>query len=540
MFQQCDDGSHEISLHNIHNPSASRFSNTSGILRWSRDSGISYSLTFHGIPGFGPFHNHGQNRVLRGVGRFLETNLSQPTWIAETDDGTEVRLYGVIEVPSTSQTTGTSGFSVSCQVIGTAQFAVVEIPTTRALAFENATEEPYRMLFTGGAGLRHHSTEQVEFTENGTTTTTYRCSIILSDAPRVALGGANCQVKCQPGGWLAFGNAPVATECEVGAFPEQNFVSFLNGTKVGFHWADQKTNPNIIRRTYFGWEKSRKPDGDRVDHQPLPIMAGIEVFEYGEEVRDLLPGFFSEFVQRSQQIDFAIALHPLWTALNSVLQDRLALASVSLERIVSIWDDCRQQILNGSPTSDRSFWKNKPLLKKIRKAVLDRLNSFRGNNHKEGFLQRVTNSLLESLALMIGGESCRTLTDKERKELFDVLTSRINHLTQIPNSARLRRPFEDLEIALTSRDEEAILKRNTALRGRHEGTGMDLESLDLSAEYFDCIRMLITKFVLKVCDYEGPFIDYASRPTTGNFEIQRLKSSVPQSSGLGTGENDKP
>ena len=34
--------------------------------------------------------------------------------------------------------------------------------------------------------------------------------------------------------------------------------------------------------------------------------------------------------------------------------------------------------------------------------------------------------------------------------------------------------------------------------------------------------MLITKFVLALCGYKGPYVDYASRPVNGNFEIKRL------------------
>ena len=51
---------------------------------------------------------------------------------------------------------------------------------------------------------------------------------------------------------------------------------------------------------------------------------------------------------------------------------------------------------------------------------------------------------------------------------------------------------------------------------------MAIENLDQSIEYFDRLRMLITKFVLKLCDYRGPYIDYASRPSAGNFDVRRL------------------
>lgn len=51
-----------------------------------------------------------------------------------------------------------------------------------------------------------------------------------------------------------------------------------------------------------------------------------------------------------------------------------------------------------------------------------------------------------------------------------------------------------------------------------------MSALDKETEYFDRLRMLLTKFVLKLCEYPGPYIDYASRPTSGNFEVKRMAS----------------
>jgi hypothetical protein len=71
---------------------------------------------------------------------------------------------------------------------------------------------------------------------------------------------------------------------------------------------------------------------------------------------------------------------------------------------------------------------------------------------------------------------------------------------------------------------------NVCSRLRH-GNSQDadaLEDLDVIAQTFDYLRMLLTKFVLKLCNYYGPYIDYASRPISGDFEIQRL-TTPPES-----------
>lgn len=226
-------------------------------------------------------------------------------------------------------------------------------------------------------------------------------------------------------------------------------------------------------------------------------MGGIDVFEYGEEVLSHLPSLFQRFVARNEVFDFALALHPLWTALDGVLDNRLALASVALERTASLWEACKAEVLSGPPQRDSSVWKNKPLLKTLRVRLINQLNEF------------------------ITSDPCRDLREAEKREFCDVLTARINNLTGIPNSARLRKPFEDLLIPLSDEDNDAIVQRNSALHGRREGA-VTIENLDRSVEYFDRLRMLITKFVLRLCDYRGPCVDYASRPPAGNFEVKRL------------------
>jgi len=454
--------------------------------------------------------------------------LDQPRWTAKTDDGTDVRLYGVNEVPSSKQTTGTSGFSVSCSFEGTALFAVVEIPTSRLLAFDNSTEEDFRMFFVGASGRRHHHQQEVEFHGgDGSSIKTCRCSIVLSDSPRVSLVSAHALVECQPAGWLAFGQEPFTSEREIGAFTEQSFVSFLNGRKTPFFWIDRRQPSGVIRRTYFGWVKAGHQDYESCHHQPLPIMDGIEVFQYGEIVRDLLPAFFRRFVDRSREFNFGIVLHPLWTALEGILDDRLALASVSLERTASMWDDCRDRLLSGPFVSDASFWKKKAFLRGIRKQLQEVLKGIvRNDNSKPAIIERVKNGLFTTLSTLVGGDYCQSLTPPEREELSEVLKARIiNNLTGIPNSARLRRPFEDLRIKLSELDQEALQKRNDALHGE-AGMGTDLAQLDVSAQYFDSIRMMITKFVLAICDYPGPFIDFASRPADGNSEVRTMKEEI--------------
>ena len=523
MFDQHADGSHEITLQKIQCPGCDVYPQTSGVLRWQRDAGATFELNFAGVHSLTGTKFYKQPyRESPGVGRFADTDLNLPDWVAETDDGTRVALFGVNQTPTSTQTRGTGGDSVNCSFKGMALFALVDIPVTRALAFENSTVEGYRMFFTGNTGHRHHDSQEVSFTDsNGTITTTMRCSTLLAESPRTSLVAGNALVKCQPSGWLGFETAPVDQDCEIGAFAEQSFVSFLNGEKVPFHWADRKLEGNV-RRTYFGWVRAKLKDREEPDHQPLPFLGGVEVFTFGEEVLSHLPAFFQKYVERYRVFDFTAALHPLWTALDrdSVLQDRLALASVSLERTTAYWVDCRKEVLGGALLSDSSIWKQKPLLKSLRKLLKRRLDELLSPaGRKKRALSFLMNELSMSLKQFLSSDPCRSLSDVEKSELHEVVQARINQITAPPNSAKLRAPFLDLQIELSPQDEEALQKRNDALHGR-QSSGSELAVLDKEAEYFDRIRMLISKFVLRLCEYPGPYIDYASRPETGNFEVK--------------------
>lgn len=529
MFDQHDDGSHEITLHNVRCPGCEQFPKTSGTLRWAKHTGVRYSVTFDGIFSLqgSPFDGAPQPSTA-GVGRLLSMNLDQPRWLAETDDGTEVRLYGVREEPTSSTSDGTPGSSVSCAFKGIAMFAVVDIPTCRMLAFDNSTEQDYRLFFIGTAGMRFHRQDRVSFHKaDGSVHFTTRCSIRLSESPVVELVAAHGLVKCQPGGWLAFAEAPTASDCEMPAFAEQAFISFLNGDLVPFPWADRRISPATIRRTYYGWVKARQIDRTEPHHQPLPFLGGVEVFTHGDDVLSRLPDFFTNFVDRSRLFDFGIAMHPLWTALHGVLDDRLALASVSLERTASSWKHCRAAILKDA-RRETSVWKRRPLMKALRRVLLDRLaTALSAESRKRRCQSRLIDTLIACLNDFLASDPCRSLDDHEKTELRDVMTARINNMTDMPNSAKLRQPFDDLQLPLSDGELEALQQRNAALHGRKQDGTADVASLDLSTQYFDRLRMLVTKFVLKLCDYEGPYIDYASRPPTGNFEVKTLANESP-------------
>jgi hypothetical protein len=410
-------------------------------------------------------------------------------------------------------------------------YAVVDLPTHRKLAFDNNTSEDFRLFYVGHSGRKFHIREEDVFFRDHDLTEykNSRCSATLTDEPRVAVVCSNQLVKCKPSAWISFEQAPVDDDLKLFGHNEIQFISFLHGRKIVSHWADRRMSPDLIRRTYYGWVKISNSNYEDCDHQPLPYLSGVVSLQYSGDVLDQLPELYQKFCETSRLIDYEEILHPLWTAFNGVLQDRLALASVSLERLASVWDRARENILEGPPRSNNSVWKQKPFLRRLRKTLIAALNKvWEKQPANERCTSKIVSCLKIKLKEFILGKDCESLSEEERQELKAVISTRLNNITQIPNSANLRRPFEDLALKLATKEQEALMKRNDALHGNQEEGELSILDHDLSTEYFDHLRMLITKFILKVCRYEGPFIDYASRPETGNFSVVALENILPR------------
>jgi hypothetical protein len=144
-------------------------------------------------------------------------------------------------------------------------------------------------------------------------------------------------------------------------------------------------------------------------------------------------------------------------------------------------------------------------------------------SRKKNYLGWIVSELSRIVCQFVSSDVCRSLSENDKEELREVVLSNIEKCTNPPNSFSLQVPFLDLQIELSAKERDALKKRNDALHGR-QCDESDLVALDDESEYCDCIRMLITKFALRLCNYEGPYIDYASRPASGNFEVKSLES----------------
>lgn len=339
--------------------------------------------------------------------------------------------------------------------------------------------------------MRHDRTEPVKFVaRDGSSIETRRAYTGLSG--RFALVGAGL-VRHSPGGWLAY-KSDVPGEEDIGGTPEQLFASFLNGHKVPFHWRDRRNN-GIIQRTYFGWQVLKHEHYDGIMVLPLD---GIEAAQYGSEVLQCLPSLFEGFSEALGQVDFAPALGSMWIARGLYLDHRMAVASVGVEQILRAWRAWKKAHPEPEVTPKQSFWRDEALKKLF---------------IQDGLLP-VLNKLLEDNRLT-------HLTPVEKQEL-SVLRSRLESAWRPKNETVLATPFAEAGLILSESEIEAIKRRDPHLHGESLDYPLTTADLDLQAIHFDSLCMLITKFVLKLSRYKGPYRDFASRPMEANFEIKRL------------------
>ncbi len=107
-------------------------------------------------------------------------------------------------------------------------------------------------------------------------------------------------------------------------------------------------------------------------------------------------------------------------------------------------------------------------------------------------------------------------------DLKKVLEAKIANLTSAPKSLKLQRPFKENGMSLSSFETAALKQRNSALHGNDRGAS-SLAMRDEANRTFDVMRMLIGKCILKICKYEGPYIDYVSRPESGDFKVEWMR-----------------
>ena len=496
---QLEDGTHVIPIHRVRFSGCESYKAATGVVHWNMERGVSFNINFPDVHQFDLSSYWQPAANFAGVGRF-SPHSQVPSWTAETAEGHAVRLYGTCDKPTSRIHYGTNGSGHSSSVSGSVMFAEINLPASNPLSFFNATLPHPRMLFIGH-GIRHWtSVEPVEFSYDGGTTTTNRCTVPLNETPDVRIVGADARINLPTAGWLTFDPNQDIESLSFPCSSERSFMSFLNGRSVPFMWMDVFPREDIVRRVYFGWSRIQKEDTDFTDTEPLPMCGSVESFQFGQEVTNRLPDLFRRWVSLNSQFEFAWVLSPLWTARRSFLDDKVALASISLERLAAEWGAFRKR--SNAHESESGIWQDQKLTD-LKRRLLTVVDEFElPENHNEG--------------------AC-TSTNDFREALNKVRNQIHGSLFGPGNRDKLTRVFQDLNLPISETERKTINFRNKALHGNRTLGGHHTSDFDDDAHRYDILRMLVTKAILGILRYDGPFMNYAGRPESGNFPVESLQ-----------------
>lgn len=496
--QQLDDGSHLIPIHRIRCAGCESHPAVTGSVRWSPERGTTFEIDLPAVSQAELPRYYRVDDARVGCGRFMQPS-TEARWTAETSAGLPVRLYATQETPSYETHYGTHGSGFSSRIAGKATFVEVHLPKNDPLAFWGPIESAQR-FFLVGFGSRHWTTtDRVSYLCDSAVVTMNRCSLLLSDISTVRIVGAGPRVCLPLGAWLECDTSDAEDPFTYPRSTDRSFISFLTGRRIPFLWHDTLISDSILRRVYFGWNVVDLEEITESHTQPLPLHDSIEALRFSREVVGQLPALYERYRDLNECFEFEWILHPIWTANRGVMDDRLALVSVSLERLATEWSN----------------------LKKTRDGISSRAHEIWKDERIGGIRDRLSQALEEAIAeSRLSSDSA----DDSEQTIASLLRKRIQNIAQSPNADRLVGVFMDLGMVLTVEEKKAIGNRNRALHGARTLRGFATADFDVEAERFDTIRILITKALLKLLRYRGPYINYVARPDQGNFPVERLES----------------
>lgn len=485
----CEDGDHVFPVTAVRRLPGSFHENSSGEVRWNHREGVSFrfellaktlSEVFTPLPA-----------PTGGSGSIHSISLDHE-WAATLANGTDILLYGATERQTGQMTYGTSGSSSGRMVRGNAAYAKVALGRDEDLSFWNDTGVTNRLYFVGLDMLPWPEDEMVPWQKGESSGRFSRASMSL--CPSLRLVRAQKSPHEEKAVWLTYTADGKANEfwfdkpCE----DAKGFVSLLVGRATPFLWKDTFIDNDRLTRLYMmGHGRRHSINGGE---QPFPLGRSTEMFKHGRDIIRQLPAMFTRFVELRASYDAEWIASPIWHAYDSYVDDQLALACVSLERLATAHSSHRKKSDSAS--------KAKPFLVS---AAYDAL--------KEAMA-----AALETVA------TAHKLTD----DVKTIITRRIGSMNQPSNVYKLTAVFDDVGIVLTETEKQVLNNRNRSLHGsRTMGDANQTNAVAEEVLRFDTMRTLINRALLTILGYSGVYTDYSARPTKGNFPMGLIVQPKP-------------
>lgn len=478
------DGTHFFPIGTLLGADGNPIAGATGEVCWSSKDGLTYRFEFphastiEAVPstfGMSPRPPDGS----------ISEVSNTPSWSGTIAGGGTFALFAAAGGVDTQHRREDGAYSSRSISGGKAALGSVTLPLNHPMAFRHDTPALRREFLASFSLLSWPDPDDVRFSDGTTQHWRMRNRIILQSGLTVYLGSSD---ETKHGIWLVDEGPPTSERVSSEAAEDARaFLSFLVGRNLPFHWRDTFPEHGQVRRLYFGALRLQAPVLG--NEQPVPLHSVPEAFTVGVPIGHGLPRLFARFRQLRKDYNLDFVLSPIWTALDGYVDDKLAEASVSLERLSTAHADYLKTTGKGAAKVDF-------LTKKQGEALRDALV-----------------------------EAARAVAVKAfiPPEILLIIERKIANIHQPPNADKLELVFTDVGLTLRPDEEDAISNRNRALHGRATlGSREDLAAIAAELFRFDVLRTLIHKAVLRLLGYTGAYMDYGDHPSGKAYSIKLL------------------
>jgi hypothetical protein len=545
------DGTHNYPVVNVSIPAHGVNGNGTGEVTWHPEKGLQFRIEATSTleAALGGFRQTSRPAASAGEIREPSCDAQLVGKIAGTGD--TIQLFELAANTRSQSQSGTADFSMKTIVSGTAVAATVRIERDSKLSFWHETIGDRRLLIPDLWMHQWLNEDKAEWKSDGTYYSSARFSCPLSDSPNLTLFSASKLPHDRYACWLAF-DALLIPEGERNWYtPDacvaaRSLLSFLTGKRLPFLWLDHFLDESHLTRTYFGTAKVDDFRHEDQGYQPVPFRS----LQHGLSVVAVLPSLFTSYLSLRKWIDLDWVAGPLWYAATAYLDDKLGLATVSLER----FGTAHSSYLEANPDKKRPRIRflSKEQFKSLKKELLASIESFATEKSIDLAQNRfpIVSSIIDKTvdeiaklddslfpsellgdlrmrmneALRIAGEANKLQLDDTKKKIIE---NRLNSFAEKTNPDKLIESIEYDGLAVSDLELEAIKKRNDCLHGRR--TLLDATNLTEIMEEmarFDTLRTLINKALLARLGYLGLYVDYAARPPQGQFPVKNLADEL--------------
>lgn len=481
-----EDGTHVFPISSLASPNGGHYAGASGEIRWNPTSGLTFKFRVSGGSSSDDALNV-EGSTQREQAGFYEVSRD-PSWVGTIAGGKTFRLFATNGVTQKDIPLGTNCTSTTTVLIGKAVYGELVLPNDGPVSFFRSTPRNPRYMIAGFQPCawpdfyEEHFNEGQSFRSVG--------SLTLQAAPLLrVIREEGCGVG--DGAWLVYeGDVSPDIRTPPDIFKEaRRFISFLVGRSVPFLWTDRFTEPDHLTRQYYG-----SPHGYSAilgNEQPLPLCRLCDVMRYCQDVCAKLPALFERLQTVAKDYDIDFISSPIWSAFDTYADDKLAFACVSLERLATAHEEFLARNPSLTPQTDEF------------------LTSEQASALKSALGEVVR---VQAGPLNISEDAIRFLVDKK-----------INNIHMPPNADKLKNVFTFLGLDLSSDEKKAIDYRNRTLHGRRTMTNITLTAVAEETRRFDILRTLINKAMLRLLDYDGPYMDCGAPEPSKGFSIKVLE-----------------